>query len=183
MKQSPGNGTIAPDDQNKNRAKQTVGLLKRAHTLTTKDYLYIMNRFKLNGASTVAHALIMKTELSTLKRRKEQLSRLRESEDENDENQSSYWNQSSKSGKRQGKNTTRSPESSTHVNTKRPRSEPEGKPDGDPQRHARPSETQKRSGWNPGTRTSKTQKRSGWNPDNARARNKTRQEVEETARR
>ena len=126
-----------------------------------------MNRLKLNGASTVVHALTMKTELSTLKRRKKQLSRLRESEDED---QSSYWNQSSKSGKRQGKNTTRSPESSTHVNTKRPRGEPEGKPDGDPQRHARTSGTQKRSGWNPGTRTSKTQKRSGWNPDNARAR-------------
>ena len=78
--------------------------------LITKGYLYTMDRLKLNGASTVAHALTMKTELSTLKRRKEQLSRLRESKDENDENQSSYWNQSSKSGKRQGKNTIHSPE-------------------------------------------------------------------------
>ena len=81
-----------------------MSFLKRAHMLTTKDYLYTMDRLKLNGASTV-HALTMKTELSTLKRREEQLFRLRENEDENDENQSSYWNQSSKSGKRQGKTT------------------------------------------------------------------------------
>ena len=59
-----------------------MGFLKQAHTLATKDYLYIMDRLKLNEASTVVHALTMKTELSTLKRRKEQLSRLRESEDE-----------------------------------------------------------------------------------------------------
>ena len=66
---------------------------------------------------------------------------------------------------------TCSPKLSTHVNTKRPRGKPERKPDGDPQHgNARISETQKRSGWNPGARTSETQKRSGWNPDNTRAR-------------
>ena len=48
-----------------------------------------------------------------MKLRKKQLSKLRESEDED---QSSYWNQSSKSGKRQGKSTPR--ESSTARDTK-----------------------------------------------------------------
>ena len=61
MKQSLENDTIAPDDQDKTRAKQTVGFLKRAHTLATKDYLYIMDRLKLNEASTVAHALATET--------------------------------------------------------------------------------------------------------------------------
>ena len=82
MKQSLGTDSIAPDDQDKTRAKQTVGFLKRAHTLATKDYLHLLDRLKLNEASTVVHALAMKPELPTLKRRKEQLSSLRESEDE-----------------------------------------------------------------------------------------------------
>ena len=85
------------DDQDETRAKQTVGYLKQAHKLATKEYLFLMDRLKLNSAPTVVYALAMKTELSTVKRRKKQLSKLRESEDED---QSSYWNQSSKSGKR-----------------------------------------------------------------------------------
>ena len=124
-------GTIAPDHQDegckhtvgvmkrslgnnsKTRAKQTVGYLKQAHKLATKEYLFLMDRLKLNSAHTVGYALAMKTELSTVKLRKKQLSKLRESEDED---QSSYWNQSSKSGKRQGKSTPR--ESSTARDTK-----------------------------------------------------------------
>ena len=106
MKRSLGNNS-------KTRAKQTVGYLKQAHKLATKEYLFLMDRLKLNSAHTVGYALAMKTELSTVKRRKKQLSKLRESEDED---QSSYWNQSSKSGKRQGKSTPR--KSSTARDTK-----------------------------------------------------------------
>ena len=84
-----------------------MGYLKQAHKLATKEYLFLIDRLKLNTASTVVHALAMKIELSTLKRRKKQLSKLRESEDED---------QSSKSGKRQGKSTPR--ESSTARTTK-----------------------------------------------------------------
>ena len=113
MNRSLGNNSIAPDDQGKNRAKQTVGYLKQAHKRATKEYLFLMDRLKLNSAPTVMYALAMKTELSTVKRRKKRLSKLRESENED---QSSYWNQSSKSGKRQGKSTPR--ESSTARNTK-----------------------------------------------------------------
>ena len=76
MNRSLGNNSIAPDDQDKTRAKQTLGYLKQAHKLATKEYLFLMDRLKLNTASTVVHALAMKTELSTLKRRKKQLPKL-----------------------------------------------------------------------------------------------------------
>jgi hypothetical protein len=60
MNRSLGNNSIAPDDQGKNRAKQTVGYLKQAHKRATKEYLFLMDRLKLNSAPTVVYALAVK---------------------------------------------------------------------------------------------------------------------------